>query len=131
MSTPPVLQPAGDPAASPESPPSPVPASSQPSLLLNALALIAILAFTFLLPRVLLGTLGEENPWTSHWYLYGNGGLFFLIGIILILKGGACQLGRGRDSFWFGVLIFGYVFYVLLHTAWILAALHLPFKGGI
>lgn len=92
---------------------------------------VAVLAATWALPRVLLGTLGMENPWTSYFYLYGFGGMLFLVGIYLILRTRACQLGRGHDTFWFKVLIFGYCFYAFMHAAWTLLALYVPVKGGI
>jgi hypothetical protein len=55
--------------------------------------------------------------------------IFFLIGLWVILKSGACRPGRGHDRFWLGVLIGGFIFFALLHAVWILAALHVPFLG--
>ena len=31
------------------------------------------LAFIFFYPRMLIATLGPENPWTSYFYQYGLG----------------------------------------------------------
>lgn len=92
-------------------------------------ALLLILTWAF--PRILLNTLGMDNPWTSYLYLYGFGGVFFLVGIFIILKSGACQLGRGNDTFWFKVLLFGYFFYAAMHALWIVAALYIPVKGAL
>ncbi|NLB66084.1 MAG: hypothetical protein GX803_06420 [Lentisphaerae bacterium] len=94
------------------------------------LTLIGTLAFIFIFPRALLRWFEPGSPWIPYVHLYGLGLVTFLIGIQIILKSRACQFGRGRDSFWFGVLIAGYVFFVAMHGIWILAALYLPFKGG-
>jgi len=94
-------------------------------------AIGASLAFIYAFPRILVNRLGEANPWTSYLYLYGFGLWFFLIGIWLIRTSGACRPGRGRDGFWFGVLIGGFVFFALLHAVWIIAALNIPFKGSL
>ena len=99
-------------------------------ILLRVIAYAAILAFFFFFPRVVVGRLGEDNPWTSYLYLYGNGLVVFLIGIWVILRSKACRFGRGHDTFWFNVLLAGYVFFAVMHAAWILAALCLPFYGG-
>ncbi|HOW97756.1 MAG TPA: hypothetical protein P5567_13615 [Kiritimatiellia bacterium] len=74
--------------------------------------------------------LGESSPWTPYLYLYGLGLVTFLIGLRVILKSRACQPGRGHDSAWLAVLLLGYAFFALLHAAWIMAALYIPFKGG-
>lgn len=89
-----------------------------------------VLAFIYIYPRVLIANLGEANPWTSYFYQYGFGLVFFLIGIWLILKQGACRLGRGHDSFWFGVLILGFLFFAIGHAVWIVLALKVPYLGG-
>lgn len=90
-----------------------------------------VLVFTYAFPRILLSTLGMENPWTSYVYHYGFGGLFFLIGMVLIVRSRACQLGRGSDTLWFNVMMFGFFAYLFVHGAWILASLYLPLKEGM
>ena len=92
--------------------------------------LAATIAFIYISPRAVIRWLGESNPWTPYLYLYGLGLVTFLIGLRVILKSRACQPGRGRDSAWLVVLLLGYAFFALLHAAWILAALYLPFRGG-
>jgi hypothetical protein len=92
-----------------------------------AIVAVAVLLFTYFFPRFVVGRLGAENPWSSYLYQYGFGLVTFLIGLGLIIRTGACQLGRGRDSFWFKVLLFGIVFFACLHAVWILAALKIPF----
>ena len=47
---------------------------------------VLVLVFTHAFPRILLSTLGMENPWTSYLYHYGFGGLFFLMGMVLIVR---------------------------------------------
>ncbi|MBP7829338.1 MAG: hypothetical protein KA248_05430 [Kiritimatiellae bacterium] len=89
-----------------------------------------VLAFVYFFPRAVIRWLGESSPWTPYLYLYGLGLVTFLIGLRIILKSRACQPGRGRDSFWLGVLLAGYALVAGLHAAWILAALYIPFKGG-
>lgn len=96
-----------------------------------SLAVLFCLAFFFFFPRVLVQKLGLDSPWVSYLYLYGNGLVVFLIGLWVILRSGACKLGRGRDTFWFLVLLGGYVFFAVMHAAWTLAALRIPFRGGI
>jgi len=90
---------------------------------------LGILAFVALYPRLLVAVLGEANPWTSYFYLYGFGLGFFLVGLWLILKSGACRPGRGHDGFWLAVLILGFLFFATLHALWIVAALKIPFRG--
>jgi hypothetical protein len=94
------------------------------------LIIIGVLAFIYIFPRAIIRWLGKASPWTPYLYLYGLGLVTFLIGLRIILKSRACQFGRGRDSAWFAVLLFGYAFFALFHAVWILAALYLPFKGG-
>jgi hypothetical protein len=62
--------------------------------------------------------------------MYGHGLMFFAVGIWTILKTGACQLGRGRDSHWFNVLIGGFIFFATLHGTWVYLAVSAPFKGA-
>ncbi|MBU1694659.1 MAG: hypothetical protein KKC51_11940 [Verrucomicrobia bacterium] len=92
--------------------------------------IVGVLAFIYAFPRAIIRWLGESNPWTPYFYLYGLGLVTFLIGLRIILRARACQPGRGRDTFWFGVLLAGFIFFAVLHAAWILAALYFPFKGG-
>lgn len=94
-------------------------------LLVTSMCLI--IAYFF--PRFLTHHFGEGSPWTSYFYLYGFGLIFFGIGIWVALHSGACQPGRGRDSFWLKFLILGYIGLASLHGIWIQVALSIPFLG--
>ncbi len=92
--------------------------------------LIPVLAaFIFYYPRFLIDVLGKANPWTSYLYQYTFGLIFFSLGILLILRTGACQPGRGRDSLWLGILIGGFVFFASFHGIWVFMSLYWPAKG--
>lgn len=103
---------------------------TSPSLAKGGITVAVLLAFIFIFPRIIISLLGEASPWTSYLYQYGFGLVFFLIGIYIIFKSGSCKLGRGHDTFWFGVLIAGFIFFAGGHAIWILAALRVPFAGG-
>ena len=88
-----------------------------------------VLAFIYIYPRVLIGFLGKDNPWTSYLYQYTFGLLFFSLGILLVLRTKACIPGRGRDSLWLKILIGGFVFFAGLHGIWVAMSLYWPVKG--
>jgi hypothetical protein len=90
-----------------------------------------VLAITWLIPRFLVGWFGLESPWTSYLYKYLLGTVFFFVGVFLVLKGGACNLKRPQDRYWFRFLILGLFWYISLHGLWILGALSVPFKGDL
>jgi len=110
-------------------------ANKEQKLYLNALKTLfilgAYLAFIYSFPRAIVSVLGIDSPWTSYLYMYGLGGVFFLTGIWLILKSGACQFKRGHDAFWFKILMWGFVYVASLHAIWILFALYWPTKAGV
>lgn len=64
-----------------------------------------------------------SHTWLPFIYLYGVGGIFFLIGMILIRKTKALNMERKSHRFWFKVLLFGFFYYFTLHALLILAAL--------
>ncbi|RMF77520.1 MAG: hypothetical protein D6744_11255 [Planctomycetota bacterium] len=69
--------------------------------------------------------------WWPYVYQYGVGLIIFLIGVTLILRYRACDLRRRSDRFWFGVLIFGFVWYAGIHFLWYMAALYImPAEAG-
>ncbi len=85
------------------------------------------LVVAFFFPRILIHTLGEAHPVTSYLYMYGLGFMVFLIGLVVVLRFGACRPNeRPLDAFWFKVMIGGFVFFLSLHGLWILLALKMP-----
>lgn len=94
------------------------------------LTIPVVLALIYYYPRLLIERFGLASPWTSYFYQYGFGFLTFMIGIWIILSTGACKPGRGRDGFWLLVLIGGFLFFLVLHGVWIVAALRAPYLGG-
>ncbi len=65
-----------------------------------------------------------SDTWLPFIYLYGVGGIFFLIGMIIIRKSGAINLNKKRHKYWYRVLIFGYFYFVLMHALLISWALY-------
>jgi hypothetical protein len=100
------------------------------SLATGSVLIAILLSVIYSYPRWIIAKLGESNPWTSYLYQYGFGLIFFLIGIYVILKAGSCRPGRGRDSFWLGVLFSGFIFFAVAHAVWIVASLNIPYLGG-
>ncbi len=90
---------------------------------------VAAVLFVFFYPRLIVHFLDEGNPWASYLYQYGMGLVVFIIGLLVILRSGACRPGRGRDGFWLGVLLAGFIFFAVLHAVWIITALKIPFRG--
>ncbi len=66
-----------------------------------------------------------DRTWLPYLYLYGVGGLFFLAGLIVVLKCGALNLQRPRHRRWAKVLILGFCWYASIHAVGILAATYL------
>jgi len=88
-----------------------------------------VLTFIYFYPRFLIAQLGEANPWTSYLYQYTFGLLFFSLGLLLVIRTKACQIGRGRDSLWLKILIAGFVFFATFHGVWVYMSLTWPVKG--
>jgi hypothetical protein len=65
-----------------------------------------------------------SHTWLPYIYLYGVGGIFFVIGIIITKKSGAMDLKNKKHRFWFKVLLFGFVYYMALHFFLTIAALY-------
>jgi hypothetical protein len=65
-----------------------------------------------------------SHTWLPFLYLYGVGGLFFLIGMIIIRKSNAIDLKKKRHRFWYRVLIFGYFYFVAFHAIFTLIAIY-------
>ena len=63
--------------------------------------------------------------WLPFLYQYGVGLIIFLLGLVIILKSRSCNLARRHDRVWFGVLIFGFIWYASIHFFWYIAALNI------
>ncbi|KAA3604284.1 MAG: hypothetical protein DWQ01_22665 [Planctomycetota bacterium] len=61
--------------------------------------------------------------WLPYLYLYGVGGVLFLIGLVMAVRSPGFQAKRRSDRRWFRLLIFGFVWYAAIHGLGILAAL--------
>ena len=85
------------------------------------------------MPALMFALPDIDWPWWPYLYQYGVGLVVFLIGVTLILKYRACDFSRRNDRFWFGVLIFGFIWYAGIHLAWYLAALYVlpPAQQGV
>ena len=64
------------------------------------------------------------HSWLPFIYQYGLGGVIFIVGIIFTLKSGSfTPKTNPKHKKWLSILILGYVWYLVMHGAWILAAL--------
>ena len=63
------------------------------------------------------------NTWLPFIYLYGVGGIAFILGMLLILQTKALRISFERDKKWLWVLIYGFLFYAGLHATFILLAI--------
>ena len=57
-----------------------------------------------------------NRVWLPFLYLYGVGGLIFLIGMYIISQSKSLKRERKRHKKWFYVLIFGFIYYVGIHS---------------
>jgi hypothetical protein len=64
------------------------------------------------------------DTWLPFIYLYGVGGIMFFIGMLIIKKSGALDLTKKRHRTWYKVLIWGYIYFFVLHAFLIIAALY-------
>lgn len=65
-----------------------------------------------------------ESTWLPYLYLYGVGGLFFVSGMIIIKKSKALNTEKKSHRRWFRILIFGFIYFTLIHGLLIIAALY-------
>lgn len=63
------------------------------------------------------------NTWLPFIYLYGVGGIAFVVGMLLILRTKALEVSSERHKKWLWVLIYGFLFYAGLHATFILLAI--------
>ncbi|MCB9247981.1 MAG: hypothetical protein H6613_05290 [Ignavibacteriales bacterium] len=64
------------------------------------------------------------DTWLPFIYLYGVGGIFFLIGMIIIRKSGAINLNKKKHRYWNKVLIWGFFYFAAIHLFFTLLALY-------
>ncbi len=70
--------------------------------------------------------MGIPEHWLNYFYQFGIGGLFFVAGLMLIVKTGACNLKVKADRTWFTALILGFVFLASLYAVWIYVSVATP-----
>ena len=92
--------------------------------------IVVLIVIIYAYPRWLVSWGGPEQPWTNYLYHYGFGLAFFGTGLCILLKTGACRLGRGHDRHWFNMLVAGFIGYATVHAVWILLALKIPSLGA-
>ena len=66
-----------------------------------------------------------SHAWLPYIYLYGVGGLLFSIGLIVTIKSGSIELKRQHHKNWLLILIFGFIWFMIMHALWNLAALEI------
>ena len=64
-----------------------------------------------------------SRTWLPFIYLYGVGGIIFLLGMFLILKSDSLILKRRHHRIWLFILFLGFAWYVVIHSTVSLAAL--------
>jgi len=64
-----------------------------------------------------------SHSWLPFIYLYGVGGIAFVVGMLLILRTKALEVSFERHKKWLWVLIYGFLFYAGLHATFILLAI--------
>ena len=63
------------------------------------------------------------QTWLPFFYLYGVGGIAFLLGTLLIYKTGALRVSHEIHKKWIWVLFYGYFFYAFIHALFIYLAI--------
>jgi len=66
-----------------------------------------------------------SHAWLPYIYLYGVGGLLFGSGLIITLKSGSLDLKRQGHKAWLVILVFGFIWFMVMHALWNLAALEI------
>ena len=57
------------------------------------------------------------HSWLPFIYLYGVGGIFFVLGLIIIRRSGSLELSKPKHQRWLKILYFGFIWYMLIHGA--------------
>jgi hypothetical protein len=95
-----------------------------------AIAMVGVILAMWGIPRLLVAWLGIDGHWTPFLYQYAMGLLVFGVGLWVIRASGACDFDRPGDRRWFGVLVFGYLWYFGMHGLLTWLAVAVPFKGA-
>ncbi len=66
-----------------------------------------------------------SHAWLPYIYLYGVGGLLFGSGLLITIKSGSLDLKRPGHKMWLAILIFGFIWFMVMHAVWNLAALEI------
>jgi hypothetical protein len=66
-----------------------------------------------------------SHAWLPYIYLYGVGGLLFGSGLLITIKSGSLDLKRPGHKNWLVILIFGFIWFMVMHALWNLAALEI------
>lgn len=64
-----------------------------------------------------------KQNWLPLIYLYGVGGIIFLSGLYIILKGKALDITKKRGKLWLKILIGGFLYFFFIHFFLTLSAL--------
>jgi hypothetical protein len=90
----------------------------------------AVVGLCWGIPRLIVAWVGIDGDWAPFLYQYLLGGLVFGIGLWVIRVSGACSFARPQDRMWFGVLIFGYLWYAGIHAVLVWLAVAVPYRGA-
>lgn len=68
---------------------------------------------------------GEEfkQNWLPLIYLYGVGGIIFIIGMYIVLKGKALDISKKSGKRWLKILVGGFIYFIFIHLFLTIAAL--------
>jgi len=64
-----------------------------------------------------------SRTWLPFIYLYGVGGIIFILGMVLVLRSRSLNLKRRYHRIWLFILFLGFAWYVVIHSTVSLAAL--------
>ncbi|MCX8009547.1 MAG: hypothetical protein N3A61_00195 [Ignavibacteria bacterium] len=64
------------------------------------------------------------DTWLPFLYLYGVGGIFFVLGLYITHKAGSMNLKKSKHRYWFKVLIFGFIYLMAIHAFLIYIAIN-------
>ena len=66
-----------------------------------------------------------SHAWLPYIYLYGVGGLLFGSGLLITLKSGSLDLKRQHHRNWLLILLYGFIYFMVMHALWNFAALEI------